>query len=303
MNFLKETKQHYLFVMIIEFIFLSFLYWFCVSFNFSSILAYFVCVGFYITSYRFWIKILNNKENFLFDSSEQFTLISFIIFLSVLIFNSLSANDSYTNMFFVYLTLFIIFVFYYIFRIQKQKKSPIPATKLSSTVKATITLCCIFLLFDFIVYRADKLSIQLILYLPFLFLVLTFLFFIYKKIFELKSFFAAILFCNIYIMTTVFLVLNYLTTNFFSFTLLFHFIIFASVLYLMKVNSSLSKKHEFTQNKEFIFLLFVNVILIFISLNNIFYFPFPEIFKSYTYFVAISLIVYIIYHNYKTYIN
>ena len=303
MNILKETKQHYFFVMIIEFIFLSCVYWLFFSFNFPAVLAYLLFLSFYFTGYRFWIKILNNKENLLFGASEQAQIISFIVLLSVLILNSLSSKNFSGSMIYVYIALFIIFVSYYIYRLKKQKKSPIPVSKISSTLKATIVLSCIFLLFDFFVYRADKLTIQLILYLPFLFLVLTFLLFIYKKVFELKSFFAAILFFNIYIMSTIFLVLNCFSENIFSFTVFFHFIIFLSVIYLMKSNSTLSKEHDFVYSKEFMFLLLANIILIFLLLNNVFYFVFPEIFVSYTYFIAISLIAYIIYYNYIIYIN
>ena len=303
MNFLKETKQHYFYVMIIEFIFLSCVYWLFFPFTFSSALAYFVFLSFYITGYRFWTNLLNKQENLLFCPSEHFTIIIFIIFLSILILNSSSNRGFHNNMFYVYAIIFIISFLYYIHRLQKQKKSTIPIPSFSPTLKSAIILGCIFLLFDFFVYRANKLSIQLILYLPFLFLILSILLFVYKKVFEFKSFFAAILFFNIYILATVFLVINYFSINFFSVTLFFHFLIFTSVIYLILANSTLSKEENFVHNREFIYLLFANVILIFISLNNVFYFNFPEIFKSYTYFVSILFIIYIVLHNYKIYIN
>ena len=63
MKILEETKQHYFFVMIIEFVFLSCVYWLFFSFGFSSALAYLLFLCFYITSFRFWINILNKKEN------------------------------------------------------------------------------------------------------------------------------------------------------------------------------------------------------------------------------------------------
>lgn len=303
MKILEETKQHYFFVMIIEFVFLSCVYWLFFSFGFSSALAYLLFLCFYITSFRFWINILNKKENMLLCESEHFTIINFIILLSILAFNSLSANGLHNGIFYIYASIFAIFFSYYIYRLQKQKKSPIPVLKISSTLKSAIALGCIFLLFDFFVYHNEKLNIQLILYLPFLFLILTFLLFIYKKVFEFKSFFAAILFFNIYVMATVFLVLNSFSNNLFSFTIFFHYMIFAATIYLMISNSTLSNENNFNQNREFIYLLFANIILIFISLSNIFYFPLPEIFKSYTYFISILFIAYIIWHNYKTYIN
>jgi len=303
MKILEETKQHYFFVMIIEFIFLSCIYWLSFSFKFSSALAYLVCTGFYITSYRFWIKILNKKENFLICSSEHFMIINFIIFLSVLTLNSLSAGSVSNAMSYVYATILGIFILYYIYKLRKQRKSPVPISAFSPTLKAAIVLGCIFLLFDFFVYRAEKLNIQLVLYLPFLFLILNFLLFIYKRVFEFKSFFAAILFFNVYIMGTVFLVLNCFTVSVFSLTIFFHLIIFISTVCLMISNSKLSKEETFTHNREFIYLLFANIVLIFISLNNIFYFSLPEIFKSYTYFISILFATYIIYHNYRTYLN
>lgn len=303
MNFLKETKQHYFCVMIIEFIFLSCIYWLFFSFGFSSFLAYLVFLSFYITGYRFWINILNKKENLLLCPSEHFTIINFIIFLVILALNSLSGNGFHNGMFFVYTTILVIYVLYYVYRLQKQKKSTVPYSKISPTLKVAIILGCIFLLFDFFVYRAGKLNIQLILYLPFLFLILTALLFIYKKVFEFKSFFAAILFFNIYISATTLLALNCFSQNFFFLTIFFHFIIFVSVIYLLVANSTLSKEQSFIHNREFIYLLFANAILIFIFLNNIFGFIFPEIFVSYNYFIAILFITYIILYSYKSYLN
>ena len=303
MNILKETKQHYFCVMIIELVFLSCVYWLFFAFAFSSVLAYLVFLSFYITGYRFWINILNKQENFLLCPSEHFTIMNSIIFLSILILNS-SSNSGFRNgMFYIYATIFIIFVLYYIYRLQKQKKSPVPISKLSPTLKATIILGCIFLLFDFFAYRAERLNIQLILYLPFLFLILSFLLFVYKKVFKFKSFFSAILFFNIYILATLFLFINCFSNNLFPITLFFHFMIFTSVIHLMIANSTLSKEESFILNREFLYLLFANVTLIFFSLNNIFYFNFPEIFRSYTYFVSILFIIYIVLYNYKTYIN
>ena len=150
MNFLKETKQHYFCVMIIEFIFLSCVYWLFFPFSFSSALFFLLATIFYITGYRFWIKVLNNKEHMLLYPSEHFTIINFIILLSILAFNSLSVNGFNDGMFFIYATVFTIFFSYYIYRLQKQKKSPVPASKFSSTLKSAIILGCIFLLFDFL---------------------------------------------------------------------------------------------------------------------------------------------------------
>ena len=302
MNILKETKQHYFFVMIIEFIFLSCVYWLFFSFNFPNCLVYILSVIFYFTSYKYWINILIKKENFLLSNSEHFTMISTIVFFFILLINSIINADYYKGMLFIYITTAMIFIIYYIYRIKKQKKSQIPTIKFSSVTKLLTILCCLFFIFDFYVFFTGKLSIQLILYMPFLFLILTFLLFIYKKAFEFKSLFALILFCNIYILATVFLVLNYISNNFFSFTLFFHFIIFLSTAYLAISNSNLVKE-DFLYSKEFLSLISINILLIFLYLTNSLSFIIPSIIISYNFFVAILLITYLSIYNYKNYVN
>ena len=302
MNFLQETKKHYFFVMIIEFIFLSCVYWLFFSFNFSSCLVYILSIIFYFTAYKYWINILIKKENFLLSNSEHFTMINIIVVFAILSINSIINVDYYKDMLFVYGTTAIIFIIYYIYRIKKQKKSQIPITKFSSITKLLTILCCLFFIFDFCVFFTGKLSIQLILYMPFLFLILTFLLFIYQKAFEFKSLFALILFCNIYILATVFLVLNYISNNFFSFTLFFHFIIFLSTAYLAISNSNLVKE-DFLYSKEFISFISINILLIFLYLTNILSFQIPSILISYNFFAAILFIAYLAIYNYKNYIN
>lgn len=302
MNLLKETKQHYFFVMIIEFVFLSCVYWFLFSFNFSHFLVYLLALIFYFTSYKYWINILIKKENLLLSNSEHFTMISTIMLLIILLINSITNTGYYKDIIFIYGTILIIFIAYYIYRIKKQKKSQVPVIKFSSATKILATLSCLFLVFDFYVYNAGKFSIQLILYIPFLFLILSFLLFIYKKVFEFKSLFALILFCNIYMLTTFFLVLNYISNNLLSFTLFFHFVIFLSISYLLIANSKLVKE-DFLYSKEFLSLISVNILLIFLYLTNILSFTIPPIIISYIFFVAILLITYLAIYNYKNYIN
>ena len=79
--------------------------------------------------------------------------------------------------------------------------------------------------------------------------------------------------------------------------------LFTAASFMIHANSELSKDDDFIYAKEFIFLLFTNIILIFISLTNIFAFVIPQIFISYTFFIAILFIAYILYYNYKIYIN
>lgn len=302
MNLLKETKKHYFIVMIIEFMFLSCFYWLFFPFTFPSCLVYLLALVFYFTSYKYWINILIKKENFLLSNSEHFTMINIIILLFILLINSIITTDYYKDIIFICGTILIIFIAYYIYRIKKQKKSQIPVIKLSFTTKILAILSCLFLFFDFYVYNAGKFSIQLILYIPFLFLILAFLLFVYQKAFDFKSLFALILFCNIYMLTTFFLVLNYISNNLLSFTLFFHFIIFLSASYLLFTNSKLVKE-DFLYSKEFLSLISINILLIFLYLTNILSFIIPSIIISYNFFAAILLITYLAIYNYKNYIN
>ena len=302
MNLLNETKKHYFSVMIIEFIFLSCMYWLFFSLNFSYFLVYLLFSIFYFTSYKFWINTFIKKEHLLLNSTEHFTAITLLVALFILSVNSLIFRDFYSDMLFIYILLFVITAAYYIYRIKKQKKSQIPIPKISSATKLLTILSCLFLLFDFCVYLTGKLNIQLVLYIPFLFLILTFLLFIYKKVFEFKSLFAFILFCNVYILSTVFLVLNFFCNNLFSFTLFFHFIIFLAVSCLLTANSNLENK-DFLYSKEFISLTFINILLIFLYLTNILSFIIPSILISYNFFAAILFITYLAIYNYKNYIN
>lgn len=303
MKLLQGTKKKSLAVIITGFIILSCLYWIFFSFSFSILLNYILLSVFYVTCYRLRLKTFEKKEHLLFDYIEQSALINTIFLFFVLILKTLTDTNGYKSIIWIYTSILIILFLYYIYKLKKQRKSPLPTQKISSTTKATNILICIFLLFDFFVYNSGKLSIQLVLYMPFLFLILTVLLFIYKKVFAFRSFFALILFCNIYMCSTGFIVLNYALNNSFALTILFHFMLFTAASFMIHANSELSKDDDFIYAKEFIFLLFINIILIFISLTNIFAFVIPQIFISYTFFIAILFIAYILYYNYKIYIN
>lgn len=302
MNLLKDSKRYYFFVMLTEFTFLSCVYWLFFSLNFSCFLVYLLLSIFYFTAYKFWINLFIKKEHLLLSPTEHCTMINTIVLFFILIINSLIFPNSHGNIIFIYLVIFIIAVSYYIYIVKKQKHSQIPIPKLSAASKLLIILNCLFLFFDFFVYLTGKLNIQLVLYIPFLFLVLAFLLFIYKKTFEFKALFALILFCNIYILATVFLVLNYVSNNLFSFTLFFHFIIFSAASYLLTANSGLVKE-DFLYSKEFVALIYMNILLIFLYLTNILTFLFPSIIISYNFFAAILFITFLAIYNYKNYIN
>lgn len=303
MNLLVEDKKHYFSVMLLEFTLLSCIYWYFFSFCFSSFLVYLLSLTFYITGYKFWLCIFREQKHLLFDNCEQFKVLSYIILAFILALNSLFSKDLFL-MSFIYLLVLIIFIAYYIFRIKKQKKSVIPIQKFSSTTKVLTIMFAIFLLFDFVVWISGRMSIQLILYLPILFIILTFLFYIYKKNFSLNSLSSIILFANIYIISTILLVLNCIHNNFFTFMVLIHFVLFSSIVSLFTINSNENEEDNLLIAKEkFMSLIFSNIILIFISLNNILSFQIPQIFLSYLYFIAIIFITYIAYYHYKIFAN
>ncbi len=299
MNLLAENKKQYFFVMITEFIVLSYIYWHFFNFKFSSLLVYILSVGFYITMYRVWLKIFERKEHLLFYPTERFSVIG-IIFLSVILAVNAGINSTvFTNIFCACTIISFIFVFYYIFRRQKQKGSFVPVVKFSTASKIITCMCGIFLLFDLIVSVLGKLSLQLVLYIPFLFLILSFIVCVYKKTFKFNSFSSLILFFNIYIMATLLLVLNYINFNFFSFTIIIHFIIFSAAVFVMMENSIEKDDNYLTYSLEIMALIFLNIVLIFISLNNILSMQIPDIFTSYLHFVSILFICYLGIRNYK----
>lgn len=305
MNLLAENKKYYFSVMLVEFVLLSCVYWYFFSFTFSSLFVYLLSASFYITGYRVWLTVFKRQQHLLFNSLEQFNILSFIMLVYILALNSLVSKELFL-MSFIYFVIMIIFIAYYIFRIKKQKKSVIPAQKLSPTDKVLIIMCSIFLLFDFIVWNFNRMSLPLVLYLPVLFAILTLLLFIYKKEISFNSYslFSFVLFGNIYILSSILLVLNYINNNFFTFMILIHFILFSSIFSLFTINSTKAKQDEFVYNKKtFLSLVFINIILIFISLNNILSFQMPQIFISYLYLVTILLITYVAYYNHKIFIN
>lgn len=298
MNLLAENKKNYFIVMITELILLSCIYWYFFNFCFSSFLVYLVSIVFYVTGYRFWLQIFKEQKHLIIDNGEHFMLFNIIVLLIILSINSL-IPPSITSMFIIYIITIIIFVGYYIFRLNKQKKSTIEPTKFSGIYKFISIMCSAFLLFDLIVWLSGRMSIQLILYMPILFGIFTLLIFIYKKSFYFNSLFPVILFFNIYILSSTLLVLNSITINFFTFMIIIHLLLMCSIFHLFMANSTQTENDELLYRKNIISLLFANIVLIFICLNNIVLFPLPQIVVSYLYFITIIFISYIAYYNYK----
>ena len=298
MNLLAENKKQYFIIMLFELAILSCVYWMFFDFKFSSLIVYILAVGFYFTMYRIWLRIFDRKENFLFPPVERFSVISVMFLLFVLAVNSFDLTK-YTDMFCVYTALFFIFLLYYMFRKKKQKKSPVSEIKFSLTMEILTAMCGMFLFFDLLVFIYDRLSLQLILYLPFLFLILSFIVCIYKKTFTFNSFSSLILFLNIYVMATLMLVVNYINFNYFSFMAIIHFILFSAAILVMLSNSYENESVDSQNSLENMALIFLNIVLIFISLNNILSMRIPEIFTSYLHFISILFVCYLGYKNYK----
>ena len=64
-------------------------------------------------------------------------------------------------------------------------------------------------------------------------------------------------------------------------------------------NSKTTEKDDILYKKNIMSLLFANIVLIFICLNNLLLFQLPQIIVSYLYFITIILVSYIAYYNYK----
>ncbi len=299
MDFINSSNtKYYFYIMVIELFLLSVIYWLFFNFSFNSVAVYITSVTFYVTGYVLWKNILQRKEHLLFNPLEHYLIINVITLLMILLINSFFSKDL-TPMIQIYLLLIIIFACYYIFRLKKQKKSTVRIPEISSYTKSLIIMNVLFLLFDLIVYICDKLQIQLVLYIPILFAVFTFLLSIYKKQLAFKSVMSFLLFFNVYIISSLMLVLNYIHTNLFTFLIILHSILFFATVCLFKINSIETDDKDFYYNNNLFGLLFSNIIVIFISLNNILSFVMPQIFASYLYFCILVIITYLAYCIYK----
>lgn len=299
MNLINSTElKYYFYVMITEATILSVIYWFFFRLNFSSVAVYFLSVIFYITGYLLWKHIRQQNEHLLFNPLEHYLIINIITLLFTFFISSFLTKELIV-MIPIYLLLIFIFTSYYIFRIKKQKTSIVAIPTISSFTKILIVMNVMFLLFDLIVYLCNRLQIQLILYMPILFAIFTFLLSIYKKQLSFKSLMSFVLFFNVYIISSLLLVLNYIHYNFFIFLVIIHSVLFFATVCLFRINSVETDEKYFYYNYNLFSLIFANVIIIFISLNNILSFNMPNMFTSYLYFVVLAVITYLFYCIYK----
>lgn len=299
MNIINSTETKYYFcVMITEAVCLSIFYWIFFSLSFASVATYILSVIFYITGYLLWKHIRQQNEHLLFNPLEHYLIINIITLLFIFSINSFF-NTDIILLIPIYLLLVFVFISYYVFRLKKQKKSIVPIPIISSYTKTLIVMNIAFLLFDLTVYLCNKLQIQLVLYMPILFAVFTFLLSVYKKQLAFKSLMSVILFFNVYIISSLLLVLNYIHYNFFTFLVITHSILFFTTVCLFKINSVETDEKYFYYNYNLFSLIFTNVIIIFIALNNILSFNMPNIFISYLYFSVLAIITYLVYCIYK----
>ena len=299
MNLINSTEpKYYFYVMITEAIILSVIYWLFFNLNFSSAAVYILSVIFYITGYLLWKHIRQQNEHLLFNTLEHYLIINVITLLCTFFISSLLTKEVIV-MVPIYLLLIFIFVSYYIFRLKKQKTSIVAIPTISSFTKILIVMNVMFLLFDVIVHLCNRLQIQLILYMPILFAIFTFLLSIYKKQLSFKSLMSFVLFFNVYIISSLLLVLNYIHYNFFTFLVIIHSVLFFATVCLFRINSVETDEKYFYYNYNLFSLIFANVIIIFISLNNILSFNMPNMFTSYLYFVVLAIITYLVYCIYK----
>ena len=299
MNIINSTdSKYYFYVMITEAIILSVIYWLFFSLNFSSAAVYVLSVIFYITGYLLWKHIRQQNEHLLFNPLEHYLIINIITLLCTFFISSLLTKEVIV-MVPIYLLLIFVFISYYIFRLKKQKTSAVAIPVISSFTKFLIIMNVMFLLFDLIVNLCNRLQIQLILYMPILFAIFTFLLSIYKKQLSFKSLMSFVLFFNVYIISSLLLVLNYIHYNFFTFLVIIHSVLFFATVCLFRINSVETDEKYFYYNYNLFSLIFTNVIIIFISLNNILSFNMPNMFTSYLYFVVLAIITYLVYCIYK----
>lgn len=301
MNIFSETKRNYLIVTIIGFVVLSWLYWTFFYFDFYSSLIYILAAAFYITLYRVWIMLFEKKGHLIFFPVERFVIINLMVLAFVLTINSSKTINPLliSDLTCAYGVIFFLFLFWYAFRIQKQEKSFVEAAESTLTSKILTAMSVVFLLSDLIVSFFGNLSIQFVLYTPLLFLIFSFIISVCLKFFKLSSPFSLVLFFNIYIISLFLLVLNGINYNFFLVIVIIHFIVLSSTVFMIRANSIENKDLNSLCGFEDMALVFFNIVLIFISLNNFLYIKVPTIFVSYLYLVSIVILGYLGWKNYK----
>jgi len=297
-----HNQKNYLIIMFLELVFLSIVYWCFFIPNISSILVYAASTFFYITGFNFWMQKYKKNEHFSIDFTEHFIMNNSIVLLILITIKSFMKTEL-INIAISYIAIIIIFIAYYSYRIIKQNKEVTNIIKISPSFKLLTIVSIILLYLDFISLLYGKLTLQLIIYLPIFFILICSITLVFSKEISFKSIISFLLFANAFFISIFLLILNYQSNNYFTFLLIIHFILFASSICFFKLNSNFSDKKDIYCKNEFIYLLFFNTVLLFISLNNILSFEIAKGFTIYIFIVIISFIIYLAYHNYKILIN
>ncbi|MFA7074351.1 MAG: hypothetical protein WC234_04075 [Endomicrobiaceae bacterium] len=291
-----RNQRYYAIIMLLEFAFLSFVYWHFFNLNINSASAYTVSVFLYITCFVFWMQKYKQNEHVSLDFSEHLIINNTIAIFTLIAINNL-INSGLNGTTICFVSIILIFAAYYVYRIKTQKT--LKNTGIDSTFKLIAAVSILMLCLDFIFYLYEKLTLQLILYLPIFFILICCIVIVFSKEISFKSIISLLLFSNIFSVASFLLVLNYQTGNCFSFLLIIHFILFSSSACFFKLNNSDSTNRSLYYKAELLALLFFNAALIFISMNNILSFEIPIQFSTYIYVSTIFFTVYLVYYNYK----
>lgn len=291
-----HNQRYYAVVMLLEFAFLSVVYWCFFNLNINSASAYIISTFLYMTCFLFWIQKYKTNEHMSFDFSEHLIINNIIAVFTLITINDF-INSGMTKATIWFILIILIFVSYYFYRIKTQKT--LQSTGIDSSFKLIAAVNILMLCLDFIFYLYGKLTLQFIIYLPIFFILICCIVIVFSKEISFKSIISLLLFSNIFSVSSFLLVLNYQAGNFFSFLMIIHLILFVSSAYFFKLNNSSSDSRTVYYKNEFLALLFFNTVLIFISINNILSFEIPVQFSTYIYVSTIFFTVYLFYYNYK----
>jgi len=302
MNLCLHSKKHYSAVMLLEFVFLSIVYWHFFSPDAGSISVYAVSVLFYITGFNFWILKYIKNEHFLMDFTEHFIINNFIAMLAIITIK-LFADSGFSAVTAGFSAIILIISAYYMYRIRRQKEIIKNAVKIPVHFKLITLVSILIMCLDFIFFIYGKLSLQLSVYLPIFFILICCIIILFSREISFKSIISLILFSNIFFISSFMIVLNHQNGNYFVFLLIIHFILLSSSACFFKLNNNFSESKDICYSNEFISLLFFSTALIFIFINNILSFEIPKQFVTYISVFVIFFVCYLVYYNYKILAN
>ncbi len=292
--FFKGKEKRYLWVMLADFIFLSSVYWYFFNFTANSAAAYAALTFLYAAGFNFWMYKYKKNEHNLLDFGNHFITINVISVFILLSIKSLYAGGL-TFIAFSYAFIAAILASYYVYRFKKQNKEILDVIKIPLSFKILTGLSVVFLCFGFF----EKTNPSWALFLPAVFILICVIAALCGKKPSFKSPVSLILAGNAFFCSFFMLALNCADKNYFTLTLILHFIIFSSAVCLFKLNDAFLPTEDVYGKTEFISLMFFNAALIFILLNDIPLFALPPGFAAYIFVFAVFFIVYVSYYNYQ----